>query len=203
MRWEGCFAPAIVSAPCQSPPDAASPSATRPRALRRAPPSHHSTSGSERRSPSPSPLAPCARAALALLVAQSQAAKELRGAFERGIGIAAADERRDCRRLFRLGAAPAQAPQAAVDAATVAGRGEGGTQEEADAEGHSCPVQIIASLDVVCDAVCSVEHAQTQEEEAAHGPQPPQGGAGLYGAIAAAEQRGSEHAGQGEEQRGT
>ena len=47
--------------------------------------------------------------------------------IERGVGIAAADERRDRRRLFRLGAAPAQAPQAAVGAATVAGRGEGTT----------------------------------------------------------------------------
>eukprot|EP00964_Phaeocystis_antarctica_P048098 scaffold27847_cov65-Phaeocystis_antarctica.AAC.2 len=105
--------------------------------------------------------------------ASGQATEEFRGAFERGVGIAATDERRDRRRLLRLGAAPAQAPQAVVDAATVAG---------------------------LCDADCSVEHAVTQEEEAAHGPQPPQGGAGLHGAIAAAAQRGDERAGGGEEQ---
>ena len=49
--------------------------------------------------------------------AGGQATEELCGAVERGVGIAAADERRDRRRLLRLGAAPAQAPEAAVDAA--------------------------------------------------------------------------------------
>ena len=34
------------------------------------------------------------------------------------------------RRLFRLGAATGQAPQAAVEAATIAGLGESSTQEE-------------------------------------------------------------------------
>eukprot|EP00964_Phaeocystis_antarctica_P009396 scaffold5086_cov73-Phaeocystis_antarctica.AAC.2 len=37
--------------------------------------------------------------------------------------------------------------------------------------------------------------------EAANGPQPPQGGAGLHGAIAAAAQRGGERADAGEHQR--
>eukprot|EP00964_Phaeocystis_antarctica_P009393 scaffold5085_cov73-Phaeocystis_antarctica.AAC.3 len=136
--------------------------------------------------------------------AGGQAAKELRGAFERGVGIAAADERRDRRRLFRLGAAPAQAPQAAVEAATIAGRGEGGTQEPGDADGRICPViKVVAcSLDVGCDVVPSGEHAKTQEEEADHGPQPPQGGAGLHGAVAAAAQRGGERGGDSEVQRG-
>eukprot|EP00964_Phaeocystis_antarctica_P064535 scaffold38836_cov67-Phaeocystis_antarctica.AAC.3 len=63
--------PARVSARCRSSPRAASPSATRPRAWRRAPPSHHSTNGSERRSRPPSPPAPCVRAVSALLVVQS------------------------------------------------------------------------------------------------------------------------------------
>eukprot|EP00964_Phaeocystis_antarctica_P059385 scaffold35248_cov76-Phaeocystis_antarctica.AAC.3 len=136
--------------------------------------------------------------------AGGQAAEELRGAFEGGVGIGAADERRDRRRLLRLGAAPAQAPQAAVDAATIAGRGEGGTQEGADDKGRLCPViNEVVSLGVVCDADCSEEHAVTQEEEAAHGPQPPQGGAGLHGAIAAAAQRGGERADAGEHQRST
>jgi hypothetical protein len=40
-------------------------------------------------------------------LAGGQAPEELRGAFERGVGIAAADERRDRRRLLSLGAAPA------------------------------------------------------------------------------------------------
>eukprot|EP00964_Phaeocystis_antarctica_P057649 scaffold34127_cov77-Phaeocystis_antarctica.AAC.3 len=134
--------------------------------------------------------------------AGGQAPEELRGAIERGVGIAATDERRDRRRLLRLGAAPAQAPQAAVDAATVAGRGEGGTQEEGGAQGRSRPViDVVATLDVVCDAEPSFEHAQTQEEEAIHRPHPSQGGTGLHGAIAAAAQRGGERAGGGEEQR--
>eukprot|EP00964_Phaeocystis_antarctica_P084023 scaffold52903_cov61-Phaeocystis_antarctica.AAC.3 len=121
--------------------------------------------------------------------AGGQAAEELRGAFERGVGIAAADERRDRRRLLCLGATPTQAPQAAVDAATIAGRGEGGTQEGDGANCHKCPVidVVASSLDVVCDAVPTTEHTVTQEVESCHGPQPPQGGAGLlYGAIAAA-----------------
>eukprot|EP00964_Phaeocystis_antarctica_P104930 scaffold70017_cov68-Phaeocystis_antarctica.AAC.2 len=135
--------------------------------------------------------------------ADGQAAEELRGAFERGIGIAAADERRDRRRLIRLGTAPAQAPQAAVEAATVTGGGEGGAQEDGDAHGRSCPVIVVAdSLGVVCDESPSVEHAEAQVEETNHRPQPPQGGAGLHGAIAAATQRGSERAGGGEAQRG-
>eukprot|EP00964_Phaeocystis_antarctica_P004553 scaffold2459_cov72-Phaeocystis_antarctica.AAC.5 len=97
--------------------------------------------------------------------AGGQAAEELRGAFERGVGIAAADERRDRRRLLHLGAAPAQAPQAAVDAATIAGRGEDGTQEEGDAQGRKCPViDVVASLDVVCDVEPSGEHAETQAQ---------------------------------------
>eukprot|EP00964_Phaeocystis_antarctica_P040254 scaffold23007_cov60-Phaeocystis_antarctica.AAC.12 len=134
--------------------------------------------------------------------AGGQAAEELRGTFEGGVGVAAADERRDRRRLFRLGASPAQAPQAAVGAATVAGRGESGDQEAGDAGGRRCPVIVVdASLDVVCDAEPSEEHAENQEEEADHGPQPPQGGAGLHGAIAAAAQRGGERAGRGEVQR--
>eukprot|EP00964_Phaeocystis_antarctica_P003974 scaffold2123_cov69-Phaeocystis_antarctica.AAC.2 len=133
--------------------------------------------------------------------AGGQATEELRGAFEHGVGIAAADERRDRRRLFRLGAAPAQAPQAAVDAATVAGRGEGGTQEKGGAHGRKCPViNEVVSLYVVCDVVPSKEHAETQEAEANDGPQPPQGGAGLHGATAAAAQRGGERAGAGEHQ---
>ena len=53
----------------------------------------------------------------------------------------------------------------------------------------------VVSLDVVCDVEPSFEHAKTQEEEAGHGPQPPQGGAGLHGAIAAAAQRGGGRAG--------
>eukprot|EP00964_Phaeocystis_antarctica_P017328 scaffold9564_cov85-Phaeocystis_antarctica.AAC.4 len=131
-----------------------------------------------------------------------QAAEELRGAFEGGVGVAATDERRDRRRLFRLGAAPAHAPQAAVDAATIAGRGEGGTQEGADDKGRLCPViDVVATLDVVCDAEPSAKHADTQEEEAGHLPQPPQGGAGLHGALAAAAQRGGERAGGREMQR--
>ena len=72
--------------------------------------------------------------------AGGQAPEELRGAFERGVGIAAADERGDRRRLLRLGAAPAQAPQAAVEAAAVAGRGEGGTAGESrQLTGRNCP----------------------------------------------------------------
>eukprot|EP00964_Phaeocystis_antarctica_P069841 scaffold42477_cov82-Phaeocystis_antarctica.AAC.1 len=136
--------------------------------------------------------------------AGGQAAEELRGAFERGVGSVAADERRDRRRLFRLGAAPAQAPQAAVDAAAVTGRGEGGNQEEGGARGRICPVvEGVVSLDVVCDVVPSLEHAKTQVDDAAHGPQPPQGGAGLHGAVAAAAQRGGERVGGGEVQRGS
>eukprot|EP00964_Phaeocystis_antarctica_P163777 scaffold140584_cov127-Phaeocystis_antarctica.AAC.1 len=53
--------PARVSALCRPSSGAASPSATRPRAWRQVPPSHHSKSGSERRSLAPSPPAPCAR----------------------------------------------------------------------------------------------------------------------------------------------
>eukprot|EP00964_Phaeocystis_antarctica_P019578 scaffold10807_cov79-Phaeocystis_antarctica.AAC.3 len=106
--------------------------------------------------------------------AGGQAAEELRGAFERGVRIAAADERRDRRRLLRLGTAPAHAPQAAVDAATIAGRGEGGAQEAGGAHGRNCPVIIeVVSLDVVCDVEPSTKHAVTQEEEAVHGPEPP------------------------------
>eukprot|EP00964_Phaeocystis_antarctica_P034434 scaffold19583_cov62-Phaeocystis_antarctica.AAC.4 len=60
-----------------------------------------------------------------------------------------------------------------------------------------------ASLDKACDAERNVEHAGTQEEEAEHGPQSPQGGAWLHGAIAAAAQRGGERAGGKEVQRGT
>eukprot|EP00964_Phaeocystis_antarctica_P020945 scaffold11593_cov61-Phaeocystis_antarctica.AAC.2 len=131
-----------------------------------------------------------------------QAAEELRGAFERGVGVAAADERRDGRRLLLLGAAPAQAPQAAVEAAAVAGRGETGNQEEGGAQGRKSPVVVgVVSLDVVRDAEPSIEHATTQLEEAARDPQPPQGGAGMRGAIAAAAQRGGDHGGVGEAQR--
>eukprot|EP00964_Phaeocystis_antarctica_P008896 scaffold4822_cov60-Phaeocystis_antarctica.AAC.3 len=134
--------------------------------------------------------------------AGGQAPEELRGAFERGVGVAAADERRDRRRLFRLGAAPAQTSQAAVGAATVAGRGEGGEQEAGNTHDRSCPVyDVVVSLDVVCDAACAEDHAETQEEEAVHGPQPPQGGAGLHGAITAAAQRGDDRAGGDEVQR--
>eukprot|EP00964_Phaeocystis_antarctica_P081948 scaffold51320_cov69-Phaeocystis_antarctica.AAC.4 len=147
---------------------------------------------------------PCACQVRGVQPTGGQATEKLRGAFERGVGIAAADERRDRRRLFRLGAAPTQAPQAAVDAATIAGRGEGGAQEAAqeetsDTQDRTCPVAVVASsLDVACDAGPSVDHAQTQPEEAVHGPQPPQGGAGLHGAITAAAQRGSERGGGGE-----
>ena len=93
--------------------------------------------------------------------AGGQASEELRGAVERGVRTAATDQRRDRRRLFRLGAAPAQAPQAAVDAATIAGRGEGGTQEGDDTGGRSCQVidVVASSLDVVCDVAPSEEHA--------------------------------------------
>eukprot|EP00964_Phaeocystis_antarctica_P084020 scaffold52902_cov71-Phaeocystis_antarctica.AAC.4 len=136
--------------------------------------------------------------------AGGQAAEELRGAFERGVGIAAADERRDRRRLLLLGAAPSQAPQAAEGAATVAGRGEGGEQEAGDAIGHSCPVAqhvVAASLDVIRDVEPSEDHAAAQEVEAGHGPHPPQGGAGLHAAIAAAAQRGDDRAGGDEVQR--
>ena len=49
---------------------------------------------------------------------------------------------------------------------------------------------------------CTAGYAATQEEEAVHGPHPPQGGAGLHGAIAAAAQRGGERGGGGEAQRG-
>eukprot|EP00964_Phaeocystis_antarctica_P062834 scaffold37678_cov65-Phaeocystis_antarctica.AAC.4 len=133
-----------------------------------------------------------------------QAPQELGGAFERGVGIAAADERRDRRRLFRLSAAPAQAPQAVVEAATIVGRGEGGTQEEGCARGHICPVvEVVDSLDPACDVEPSEKHAEAQERETEHGPQPPQGGAWLHGAIAAAALRGDERAGDGEEQCGT
>ena len=127
--------------------------------------------------------------------AAGQAPEELRGAIERGIGVAAADERRDRRRLFRLCATCAQTPQAVVDAAAVAGRGEGGAQKTGDAQGRFCPViEAVVSLHVVCDAARSGEHTDTQETEAKHGPQPPQGGTGLHGAIAAAAQRGDERA---------
>ena len=67
-----------------------------------------------------------------------QAPEEVRGAFERGVGIAATDERRDRRCLFRLRAASAKAAQVAMEAATIAGRGEGDTQEEAGAQGLYC-----------------------------------------------------------------
>eukprot|EP00964_Phaeocystis_antarctica_P074631 scaffold45935_cov75-Phaeocystis_antarctica.AAC.1 len=135
--------------------------------------------------------------------AGGQAPEELRGAVERGVGsaAAAADERRDRRGLFLLIAAPAQAPQAAVDAATIAGRGEGGAQEEGNTHSRSCPSEVVVSLDVVCDAECSAEHAVTQEEKAGNLPQPPQGGAGLHGALAAAAQRGGERGDGGELQR--
>ena len=59
----------------------------------------------------------------------------------------------------------------------------------------------VVSLDVVRDAVPSPEHAQTQAVEAGHGPQPPQGGAGLHGTIAAAAQRGGERGGDNKVQR--
>eukprot|EP00964_Phaeocystis_antarctica_P034895 scaffold19889_cov76-Phaeocystis_antarctica.AAC.3 len=134
--------------------------------------------------------------------AGGQAAEELRGAFEHGVRIATADERRDRRRLFRLGTAPAQAPQAAVEAATVVGRGEGGTYEAGGAQGCSCPViDVVVSLVPVHVDEPSVEHAQTQEKEAVHGPHPPQGGAGLYGAIAAAAQLGGVRGGGSKAQR--
>jgi hypothetical protein len=55
--------------------------------------------------------------------AGGQATKELRRAFERCVGSTAADELRDRRRLFLHGTAGAQSPQAAVEAATIAGRG--------------------------------------------------------------------------------
>ena len=55
---------------------------------------------------------------------------------------------------------------------------------------------------VVCNAEPSAERTDAQENKAAHGPQPPQGGAGLHGAIAAAAQCGGEPAGSGEMQRG-
>eukprot|EP00964_Phaeocystis_antarctica_P044521 scaffold25579_cov67-Phaeocystis_antarctica.AAC.2 len=165
-----------------------------------------SGAGARGSAPSPKPRicpAPAAGQVRGDQPAGGQAPEQLRGAFEHGVGIAAADERRDRRRLLRLGAAPAQAPQAAVDAATVAGRGEGGAQEKVDAEGRICTVfDVVATLDVVCDAEPSHEHAETQAKEAANGPQPPQGGAGLHGAIAAAAQRGGERAGGGKEQRG-
>eukprot|EP00964_Phaeocystis_antarctica_P031852 scaffold18016_cov65-Phaeocystis_antarctica.AAC.2 len=136
--------------------------------------------------------------------AGGQAPEELRGAFERGVGIATVNERRDRRRLLRLSAAPAQAPQAVMDAATVAGRGKGGTQEIGRAQDRMCPViEGVASLDVVCEAGTSDDDAQTQVKEAEHYPQPPQGGAGLHGAIAAAAQRGGERGDGGEGQRGT
>ena len=57
-------------------------------------------------------------------------------------------------------------------------------------------IKVDVPLDVICDVACSDEHAPTQEEEAGHGPQPPQGGAGLHGAIAAGPPaRGGERAG--------
>ena len=93
---------------------------------------------------------PRARQVCGEQLAAGQAPEELRGAIERGIGVAAADERRDRRRLFRLGAACTQTPQSAVDAAAVAGRGESGTQEAGDAKGCTCPViHTVVSLDEV------------------------------------------------------
>jgi len=95
---------------------------------------------------------PRARQVCGEQLAAGQASEELRGAIERGIGVAAADERRDRRGFFRLGAACTQTPHAAVDAAAMAGRGEGGAQEGGDAQGRQCPViDAVVSLDVVCD----------------------------------------------------
>ena len=54
---------------------------------------------------------------------------------------------------------------------------------------------------VVCNVERSAERTDAQEKEAGYAPQPPQGGAGLHGTIAAAAQRGSERAGGSEEQR--
>ena len=91
----------------------------------------------------------------------------------------------------RVGAAPAQARQAAVDAAAVAGRKEGGAQEAGGAHGRSCPlirIDALAHLNKGCDAEPSVDDAVTQAVEAVCLPQLPQGGAGLHGAIAAAAQ---------------
>ena len=89
-----------------------------------------------------------------------------------------------------------------MDATAVAGRGEGGNQEVGCARARSCHVSgVVASLDEECDAQQSSEHAVTQQAEADDDPQPPQGGAGLHGAIAAAAQRGGERGGAGEAER--
>eukprot|EP00964_Phaeocystis_antarctica_P153870 scaffold122308_cov63-Phaeocystis_antarctica.AAC.1 len=130
------------------------------------------------------------------------ASEEVHSALERVVRVAAADERRDRRRLLRIASSPAQATQAAVDAASIAARGEGGHQKGSGAQARTCPVVVVASLGKVCDIETSGEHADTQEVQAGHGPQPLQSGAWLHGAITAAAQSWEERAGEGEIQRG-
>eukprot|EP00964_Phaeocystis_antarctica_P085167 scaffold53744_cov84-Phaeocystis_antarctica.AAC.3 len=132
MRWVyvGRAPPARVSVPCRSSPGAASPSATRPRAWRRAPPSHHSKNGLERRSPPPSPPAPCARGASALLVAQPCCRRGPRRAagWQAGTGGASRRvraRRRDCCRRRALRPPPPLPPRSRARPGAPGGGGCG------------------------------------------------------------------------------
>ena len=64
-----------------------------------------------------------------------QAAEETSGELERDVGIGAAHKRRDSRRFLPLSAAFSEATQLAMEATTVAWRGESGAQQQGGAEG--------------------------------------------------------------------
>ena len=64
-----------------------------------------------------------------------QAAEETSGELERDIGVGAAHKRRDSRRFLPLSAAFSEATQLAMEATTVAWRGESGAQQQGGAEG--------------------------------------------------------------------
>eukprot|EP00964_Phaeocystis_antarctica_P049114 scaffold28444_cov68-Phaeocystis_antarctica.AAC.3 len=200
MRWEGCSdsgraTPARESARRLSYPGAVSPSATRPRAWRLVPRPRLATSGSERQSLPPSPPAPCARGASALLMAQSCCRQGPRRAVGWRAGSGGASRRVRARRrgrCHRRAPRPPPPPPPRCRARPCAPGGGGG--------GHDCGAWRGRRTE---NRQPHEEHAATQEVEAGHGPQPPQGGTGLHGAIAAAAQRGGEHTGGGEAQRGT
>eukprot|EP00964_Phaeocystis_antarctica_P058089 scaffold34434_cov95-Phaeocystis_antarctica.AAC.2 len=204
----GRASPARELARRLSSPRAASPSAIPARAWRRAPPSHHSTNGLERRSLPPSPPAPCARGASALLMAQSCCRRGPRRAAGWRAGTGGAPRRVRARRRDRCHRRaprppPPLPPQCRARPCAPGGGGCGhdcGAWGEQRTGGRRRSRPQLPS-DRVCDAVPSAEHAATQEVEAAHGPHPPQGGAGLHSALAAAAQRGGDRAGGDEEQR--
>ena len=136
-------------------------------------------------------------------LAGGQAAEECLCLGEGGVGVGAGHERRDRRRLLVLAAVAAQPAQAVVEAAAVGRRAEEGAQ---DAGGAGCNETEVFIGDVVgvggdiCGSPCDEEHAKSQESEATHKPKTPERLAWLHGAAPAAEQRGAQAGGCGEEQ---